>query len=220
MKKLIFGSFFLVLASTFPVMTTSAEDQIGFPLPPPLVLVSPPEMIVIPDTYVYVDPDIDYDLFFYGGWWWRPWEGRWYRSDYYDGKWGYYDGVPSFYFDVDPDWRIYYRDHNWYGHRWNYKRIPGKRLQQNWKSWQNDRTWEGRRNWGVESYQPLTEQRRHELRKQRQWQYEQRRREERRHHRVEEPEEHEQRPRAREPEYKRNPEQREDEHRGEDEHRR
>ncbi len=132
-------------------------------------------MIVMPDTNdVYVAPDIDVDLFFWNGWWWRLWEGRWYRSHYYNRGWGYYNNVPSFYFDVDPGWRGYYRDHNWYGHRWNYERIPYQRLQQNWKSWQNDRHWERQGTWGVQSYQPRPQQQRQELRQQRQQQYQQR----------------------------------------------
>ena len=81
-------------------------------LPPPIPFVAPPEMVVIPETYVYVAPDIDVDLFFWNGWWWRLWEDRWYRSHYYNRGWGYYNNVPSFYFDVDPGWRGYYRDHN------------------------------------------------------------------------------------------------------------
>ena len=132
-------------------------------------------MIVIPDTNdVYVVPDIDVDLFFWNGWWWRLWEGRWYRSHYYDRGWDYYNNVPSFYFDVDPGWRGYYRDRNWYGHRWNYERIPHQRLHQNWKSWHNNRYWERQRTWGVENYQPRPQKQRQELRQQRQQQYQQR----------------------------------------------
>ena len=144
------------------------------PLPPPIVFPAPPEMIVIPETYVYVVPEIDVDLFFWNGWWWRLWEGRWYRSRYYDRGWGYYEKVPSFYFDVDPGWRGHYRDHNWYGHRWNYERIPYKRLEKNWKSWQDNRRWEKRGTlWGVQNYQPRSKQQGQELRQQWQQQYHQ-----------------------------------------------
>ena len=175
MKKLVFGTIFFALVSVFPVMTMEAADiSIGISQPPPIVFAAPPEVIVIPDTYVYVVPDLDVDIFFYDGWWWRPWEGRWYRSYYYDRGWGYYDRVPRFYFDVDPGWRGYYRNHNWHGHRWNYERIPQQRLQQSWKGWQNGRRWERQGVWGVESYQPRTQQQRQELRQQRQQQYQQR----------------------------------------------
>jgi len=176
MKKLLFGTILLALVSVFPIMTMAAVDiSIGISLPPPIVFTAPPDVIVMPDTNdVYVVPDIDVDFFFWNGWWWRLWEGRWYRSHYYDRGWGYYNNVPSFYFDVDPGWRGYYRDHNWYGHRWNYERIPNVRLQQNWNSWHNNRHWERQGTWGVQSYQPRPQQQRQELRQQRQQQYQQR----------------------------------------------
>ena len=175
MKKLLFGTMLLALVIVVPIPTMAAVDiHVSIPLPPLIVFAAPPEVIVIPETYVYVVPDIDVDIFFYNGWWWRPWGGRWYRSHYYNRGWGYYNNVPSFYFDVDPGWRGYYRDHNWYGHRWNYERIPHQRLQQSWKSWQNDRRWERRGTWGVQSYQPRPQQQRQELRQQRQQQYQQR----------------------------------------------
>jgi len=178
MKKLLFGTMVLALVIVVPIPTMARVDiHVSIPLPPlppPIVFAAPPEVVVIPETHAYVAPDIDVDLFFWNGWWWRLWEGRWYRSHYYDRGWGYYDDVPSFYFDVDPGWRGHYRDHNWYGHRWNYERIPNRRLQQNWKGWQDNRRWERRGTWGVQSYQPRPEQQRQELRQQRQQQYQQR----------------------------------------------
>src|SRR4030043_1289949 len=175
MKKLLFGIMLLALVIVVPIPTMAQVDiRIIFPLPPPIVFAAPPELIVIPETYVYVVPDIDVDFFFWNGWWWRLWEGRWYRSHYYNRGWGYYNAVPSFYFDVDPGWRGYYRDHNWYGHRWNYERIPHERFQQNWKRWHNDRHWERQGTWGVQGYKPRPQKERQELRHQREEQYHQR----------------------------------------------
>ena len=152
MKKLFFGTILLALVIAVPLPTmVRADVNVSIALPP-IVFAAPPELIVLPDTYVYVVPDVEAEIFFYNGWWWRPWEGRWYRSYYYNRGWGYYNGVPSFYFDVDPGWRGYYRDRNWYGHRWEYERISNQRLHQNWKGWQNDRHWEKRGTWGVQSY--------------------------------------------------------------------
>ena len=142
--------------------------------PPPIAFQTPPDEIVMPDTDdVYVVPDINADLFFWNGFWWRLWEGFWYRSQYYDQGWAYYNDVPSFYFDIDPGWREHYRNHDWYGHRWNYERIPNRQLQQNWQDWQNNRHWERQRTWGVQGYQPRLQQQRQELRQQRQEQYRQ-----------------------------------------------
>jgi len=178
MKKLLLGTILLALAIVVPIPTMARVDVsigIGIPLLPPVVFQAPPNVIVMPDTnYVYVVPDINVDMFFWYGWWWRLWEGRWYRSHYYDRGWAYYDRIPSFYFDVDPGWRGHYRDHNWFGHRWNYERIPHVRLQKNWKSWQNNRHWERHGTWGVQSYKPRPQQQRQELRHQRQEQYYQR----------------------------------------------
>jgi len=176
MKKALLGTILLALVIVTPVSTMAEVNiQVGISLPPLIVFEAPPNVVVLPDTNsVYVVPDIAVDLFFWSGWWWRPWEGGWYRSRYYDRGWSYYYNVPRFYFDVDPGWRGYYRDRNWYGHRWDYERIPHQRLQQNWKSWHNNRHWERQRTWGVQSYQPRPQPQRQELRSQRQQQYQQR----------------------------------------------
>ena len=176
MKKLYLATILLALAILFPISTMGAVDiNIHIALPPPIAFQAPPEVVVLPDSDdVYVVPDIDVDLFFWNGWWWRFWEGRWYRSHYYDRSWVYYNNVPTFYFDIDPGWRGYYREHNWFGHRWNYERIPYRRLQQNWKSWHDNRRWERRGAWGVQGYQPRPQKERQELRHQREAQYQQR----------------------------------------------
>ncbi len=176
MKKLLLGLIFLSLAIVVPVSAIAGVNiSIGFPLPPPIVFEAPPSVIVMPDTSgVYVVPDVEFDLFFWNGWWWRPWEGGWYRSHYYNRGWRYYNNVPSFYYDVDPGWRGYYRDRNWYGHPWDYQMIPQPRLQRNWKSWDSNRYWERQGTWGVRGYQSRPPQQRQEIRMQRQQQYQQR----------------------------------------------
>ncbi len=142
------------------------------PLPPPLPAETPPDVVALPDTDdVYAAPEVNADLYFWDGWWWRLWEGGWHRSHYYNRNWGYYNNVPSFYFDVDPGWRGYYREHNWHGHRWNYERIPDQQLERNWQGWHNERHWEKQGTWGVQGYQPPSPQQRQALRQQRQRQY-------------------------------------------------
>jgi hypothetical protein len=128
-----------------------------------------PDVIPLPETdNVYVVPDLDIDVFFWNGWWWRPWQGGWYRSRYYSRGWSHYGGIPTFYYDVDPGWRVYYRDLNWYGNPWHYERIDYRHLHQNWKQWHDDRHWERQRTWGVQGQQ------RQELRQQREREYYQR----------------------------------------------
>src|SRR5512146_1084838 len=176
MKKVLLGTFLIVMALAVSLPATAEVNvSIGIGLPPPVVFAAPPEVVVLPDTPdVYVVPTIDIDLYFWGGWWWRFWEGRWYRSSYYDRGWVYYGNVPRFYYDVDPGWRGYYRDHNWYGHRWNYERIPYNRLKRNWKTWHDNGRWEKRRNWDVQGYHPRPQGERDKFRRQREEQYRQR----------------------------------------------
>lgn len=126
--------------------------QVGIALPPPVVFAAPPEVIVLPGSYVYVAPDLAEEMYFVDGWWWRPWQGRWYRSQYYDRDWGPYSSVPSFYGSVRQGWRDDYRDHRWSGQAWNYQRMPHARVEQNWNTWKSTNYWESQQTWGVQDY--------------------------------------------------------------------
>jgi hypothetical protein len=127
MKKYFLGTVLLslVFASPIPAMAR-VNVNIGIALPPPIVVQTPPAMVLLPSAPgVYVAPDVSVDLFFWNGWWWRPWGGHWYRSRYYDRGWVYYrSGVPTFYHRVNPRWRGYYGSHRWDGRPWHYKMIP------------------------------------------------------------------------------------------------
>jgi hypothetical protein len=175
MKKLLLETMLLAMVVAVPVTTMADVNiSIGIPLPPAIVFAGPIEVVVIPDTYiydVYAVPDVEVDIFFCRGWWWRPWEGRWYRSRYYDRGWVYYQYIPDFYYDINPRWRGFYRDRQWHGHRWDYRRIPQHQLEQNWRSWNSSRYWEREKKWDVEKYQPLPRQRQQEMRRQRQHEY-------------------------------------------------
>jgi len=177
MKKLIFGALLLALVVAVPVPTMADVDVgIGISIGlPSLVFAAPPSVVVLPDTYgVYVVPDIDAELYFYGGWWWRLWDGRWYRSRYYDRGYLQYYRIPTFYYDVDPGWRRFYYDRHWHGHRWDYEPIPHSRLHANWRNWNTNRYWERQRTWGVQGYQPRLQPQRRQLRQERERQYQQR----------------------------------------------
>lgn len=157
MKKVLWGILFLELVLISPVPTRAEVHvgiNVGIPLPPAIVFVSPPQLIVLPETYVYVDPDVDVDIFFYNGWWWRPWEGRWYRSRNYSSGWSHYSNVPSFYRGIPPGWRNDYRQNRWKGHQWDHQRIPHQQVQQNWRNWEQNKHWEKQKNWGVQGLQP------------------------------------------------------------------
>ena len=134
MKKLLFKTMLLALAISVPIPTIAQVSvHIGIPLPPPIVISAPPQVILLPHTGVYVAPDLAVDLFFFDGWWWRSWEGRWYRSQNYRSGWAYYHGVPAFHGRVPPRWRDDYRAHRWNGHEFHYQRLSHPELQQIWQ---------------------------------------------------------------------------------------
>src|SRR3990172_1350018 len=155
MKRLLFRTMLLALLFLFPVPTTAGVD-VSISLPPLVVFSAPPAMVVIPETYVYVVPDVDVEIFFYDGWWWRPWEGRWYRSRHYDSGWGYYQRVPSFYSRVPRSWRNDYRERRWGGRPGNHQPIPHQQVERNWSSWKKNKHWEKQQTWGVQGLKPRT----------------------------------------------------------------
>jgi hypothetical protein len=159
MKKIHLRTILLASILLSPV-PTMAEVNIGIniPLPPLVVFASPPEVVVIPETYVYVVPDSDVDIFFYDGWWWRPWEGRWYRSRHYGSGWRHYQRVPSFYARIPRGWRNDYREHRWGGRPWNYQPIPHQQVERNWSGWKKNKHWEKQQTWGVQGLKPRSQQ--------------------------------------------------------------
>lgn len=175
MKNLLGAAIFFALAVSVPAAAAAdVSVRIGIPLPPAIVYAGPIEVIVIPDTYlydVYVVPDLEVEIFFCRGWWWRLWEGRWYRSRHFDRGWVYYRYIPDFYYDIHPHWRTFYKDGHWHGHPWNYQRIPHHQLEHNWRNWNSHRYWERERRWDVERYQPLPAQTRQKVRHQREYEY-------------------------------------------------
>ena len=156
MKKLFLGTLLLALMYSFPFPAMAELNvNIGFsiPLPPAIHFHEPPRLVVLPDTYIYVVPNVDVDIFFSNGWWWRPYQGRWYRSHDYNSGWSYHRQPPSFYNGVNRHWRDDYKKHQWNGHQWNPERRDHREVQKNWKHWEKDRHWEKNNNWGVQQAQ-------------------------------------------------------------------
>ncbi|MBF0257507.1 MAG: hypothetical protein HQK62_01505 [Desulfamplus sp.] len=159
MKKLLSGALLFVLVVVpFPTM---AEVRVGISisLPPFIIFHESPKLIVLPETYVYVVPDIDEEIFFYDGWWWRPWEGRWYRSRCYNSGWDNYIDVPSFCGDVPSNWRDDYKERNWRGLQWNHEPISYEDVQQNWSVWEKNSYWE-KQTWRVQGLESTRMKRR------------------------------------------------------------
>jgi len=173
MKKTVFVSLLLILALAIPITAAAGVRvgvNIGIPLPPPIVFAAPPEVVPLPYAVgVYAVPGVEAEIFFWNGWWWRPWNHHWYRSRYYDRGWGYYNRVPTFYSHVDPRWRGYYRDNRWGDRgRWEYERIPHNRLNDNWRTWHNRNHWERNNRWNVERYRQPNDRGRRQFRTERQ----------------------------------------------------
>jgi len=112
--------------------------NIGFPPPPPFVFPAPPSVVVIPGTDVYYCPDAGVDIFFYGGNWYRSFEGRWYLATAYDGPWVYATSPPVVLLSLPADFRIIVRGESL---------IPFGELHRNWRAWERERYWE-HHDWG------------------------------------------------------------------------
>jgi hypothetical protein len=122
------------------IAATNVNAQIRIPPPPPFLIPAPPPVVVIPRTYVYAVPEIEVDILFYHGHWYRPHEGRWYRSRSYNGPWAYLPprSVPRPLIELPPD-----------HHRIppGYRRIPHRDLKNNWSGWERRRHWDRDREW-------------------------------------------------------------------------
>jgi hypothetical protein len=109
--------------------------------PPPAYRFSaPPPVVVIPGTYVYMIPDIDTDVFFFSGYWFRSHEGHWFRAGSYNGPWAYWpdNRVPRALMELPPDYRRVPP---------GYRRIPQAELRRGWAGWERDRYWDRDREW-------------------------------------------------------------------------
>ncbi len=145
MKKGIacFTSAFIVLLVVGFSTKSTAEVRIGAEISIPLapyVFPAPPPMAPIPGTYVYYAPDIDVDVLFYHGYWYRPYEGRWYRGRSYNGPWVHLalSGVPRAVIAVPHDFR-----HVSSGHRG----VPYREFNRNWRKWERERHWDRDEEW-------------------------------------------------------------------------
>lgn len=109
--------------------------------PPPVYrFAAPPPVVVIPGTYVYIVPDIAAEVFFYSGYWYRPYGGHWFRGRSYNGPWAFWpdNRVPRPFFALPPDYRQIPP---------GYRRIPQGELRRNWAAWERGRYWDKDRGW-------------------------------------------------------------------------
>ena len=119
--------------------TPGTQVDVNAP-PPEYVFPNPPQVAVIPGTYVYMVPDINMDILFYHGYWYRPYAGRWYFAQSYNGPWVYLDPVrvPRVLLVLPPNYRAVPP---------RYPRIPFGYLLRNWARWERERYWHRNREW-------------------------------------------------------------------------
>ncbi|MBA4374295.1 MAG: hypothetical protein C0402_15700 [Thermodesulfovibrio sp.] len=134
---LVMGALLLILTGYAAQSEARVSVNIGVNLPD-YRFAAPPEVVVIPGTYVYMVPDIDVDVLFFQGYWWRPYEGHWYRSRNYKGSWSYVTPgrIPRGLRELPQD----YRQRLSSGH----ERVHHREVQRNWKKWEKNRHWDRR----------------------------------------------------------------------------
>jgi hypothetical protein len=128
-------STLLMFSLTFP-LKGAAEVNVSVTVPlPGLVIPAPPALVVIPGTYAYYPPEVSVDLFFYHGYWYRPYGGHWYISAGYNGPWRgvAFQRVPGALRRLPPSYR-----HVPPG----YRPMPYREVRSNWRTWERDRYWD------------------------------------------------------------------------------
>lgn len=155
MKKILPGTVVLALLLACSLPAAARVDvNVSITMPPPVAFAAPPQMVVIPETYVYAVPEVDVDIFFYEGWWWRTWESHWYRSRSYDSGWVYYENEPVFYREIPREWRRWYRERRWRDYRWDHRPIAYQEVRRNWRDWEEHHYWERETTWYVDGLRP------------------------------------------------------------------
>lgn len=142
MKKLLFGTVFLLVASVLPV-TAMADVQVGISIgvPPPLPFGAPSELVVVPSgpNYVYMVPGT-LGLYFYGGYWYRFHGGHWFRAVTFNDPW-----VPV-QIGLVPDPVVVVPHDYILNMPPGYHRIGYHDFHRNWRDWERRRHWHGQ-NW-------------------------------------------------------------------------
>lgn len=110
------------------------EVEINISLPS-VQIEEEPVMAIVPGTNIYFMYGYEQDYFFYGGYWWRFHDNRWYRARHYNGKWKYRKNkyVPAPFHNLSPGWRKMHTTHSG---------IKYQDMKKNWKKWDKEKHWE------------------------------------------------------------------------------
>ena len=91
-KRLLFP--LLALGLFVAPYTQAGNVDVGINLNigvPTIEIVSPPEFLLIPSLGMHISIGAPYDLFYLDGHYYQFHNNRWYRSNHYQGPWGYVD---------------------------------------------------------------------------------------------------------------------------------
>ena len=133
MKRIVVSAVLFLLVLSLPVFAgVSVDVSVSLPR---IELRVPPVLVVVPGTYVYAAPDVEADIVFYQGFWWRPYSGNWYRSHEYNGAWVAMPAhsVPVPVRNLPPNWKQVPPGH---------ERLPYGEVRQNWPVWEREKRWE------------------------------------------------------------------------------
>jgi hypothetical protein len=136
LSDFVIGALFVICSIVIPV-AGNAEVNVNITVPlPSLVIPAPPALVVIPGSYVYYPPDVNVDIFFFHGRWYRPYRGGWYFAAGYNGPWRAIrpERVPRAVIGIGPGFRGVSR----------YERLPYDQVNRNWRTWERDRRWSRR----------------------------------------------------------------------------
>lgn len=146
------AGLWLILVGQPAVAGVNVGIGIGIDLPLPVfTFQAPPELVVVPGSYVYYVPDVDHDIRFYQGYWYRSWNNRWHRARSYNGPWAFIGPryVPAPVFRLPPDYR----------RRVIYERVRYDDVNRHWRRWERERYWEKNRDWWRKKHDPRDDRR-------------------------------------------------------------
>ncbi len=112
--------------------------------PPPLAVQGPPDVVVVPseqypDDYVYMVPN-SVGVYVYEGFWYRNYNGNWFRSPAYNGVWASVgiSILPPIILSIPLEYALFLPS--------GYHRIHYSDYHTHWREWENDRYW-SHKNW-------------------------------------------------------------------------
>jgi hypothetical protein len=139
MKSALVAAAMIAAFGLFIRPASGAEVNVSIDIPlPGLALPAPPGLVVVPGTYIYYPPEVNVDIFFYHGYWYRPHRGGWFIASGYNGPWRVIGRrrVPGPLLGLPPAFRRMPPRH---------EHVPYPVVEKNWRTWEKERRWDNAR---------------------------------------------------------------------------